>query len=505
MTGTPNLPQWFRALGRARPLDQALVDPLGTSTFAELGAGIDHVAAGLREAGICRGDRIATMAAPSCAYVTLLLGAMAGGIAPTPMNTRLTSSELTAFAAPLELSAIVADAEYAGLAKKLGATVIELPETGPGPMAAQLAPVWAQRPDQLLTLDSEEPAIIFPTGGTTGTPKGVWYDHSALWLWMSGNSAVRERPPGSVELYFSPFFHVTLATILLSALFRGVTVVVQPKFDAGEALSSIEEHRVTHVVGAPAMLDMLREHPSFGSSDLTSVRSALFGSTAVTEQFIRRLKQAMPRAEMMFGYGATEAPWVTTIWHADVLAGRTRGIGRPEPGVVIQIVDEEGRPLPPGPENVGEFVISCPWQPRGYWGNPSETASVFRFDGVHIGDVGWIEPDGWVHISGRKKEVVISGGENVFPSEVEAVLREHPAVADVIVYGVPDERWGERVEAGVVLREPVSDRELQDFGRQRLGGYKVPKSIKTLAAVPLTANNKPDRNAALALPGMEVK
>jgi acyl-CoA synthetase (AMP-forming)/AMP-acid ligase II len=205
-----------------------------------------------------------------------------------------------------------------------------------------------------------------------------------------------------------------------------------------------------------------------------------------------------PNARIRAGFGATELGSVIGFDHEDLLAGRFRGVGRPLPGATVKVVTEDGTEAAPG--QVGELVVSCPWQAHGYFGLPEATAETFQSDGVHLGDLATRTDDGWLAIVGRKKEMIISGGENVFPREVEEVVLGHPAVADAIVYGMPDEFWGERVEVAVV---PVPGADitadvLRRHCRDHLAGFKIPKTVRSLSSIPLTPNNKPDRRAVRA-------
>ncbi|WP_019544699.1 class I adenylate-forming enzyme family protein [Streptomyces sulphureus] len=493
------LPHWLRTLGSQRHGEsrRALADESGELTFAQLLDAAESVAAGLLEAGARPGDRIVTAMEPSIPHTAAVLGTLAGSMVAAPLNTRLTPPEARSYLARLRPALVLADAAHASLARATGHRVVELPAASePLPVAARLAPLHARR-RRLAGPDEHAPAIIFGTGGTTGTPKGAVHTHRTLWLWLNACAHGNPRTPDDVELFFSPFFHITLGTNLLAPLLAGGEVWVQRRFDAEEALAAIDRG-ASRLMGAPTMFAALRARPEFATARRENVTAIRFGSAPSTGDFVHGLLRDFPNARVRAGFGATEFGSVMGFDHEDLLAGRTSGVGRPLPGVTVHVLGADGAEAPP--DTVGDLVVECPWRTRGYFGLPEETAATFRSDGVHIGDLASRSADGWVHIAGRRKETIVTGGENVHPREVEEVVLDHPAVADAIVYGVPDEYWGERVEVGAVSA-PGATVELSDlraYCRSRLAGYKIPKTLRLLNAIPLTPNNKPDRRRVRA-------
>ncbi|MEU7816606.1 class I adenylate-forming enzyme family protein [Pseudonocardia sp. NPDC049154] len=487
---------------RTRPSATALIDDAGSVGFAELWEVAQQVAGALRVAGLRPGDRVALALRPSAGYVALVLGAMAGGQVPVPVNTRLTPPEVAGFLEPLDPALVLADPAHADLAAAPGRPfrILERAEE-PGPLAARVEPVRGALHHHPSAGDA--PAIAFPTGGTTGLPKGAVYTHERLWLFANSAAAARPAvsawdPPGThQELYFSPFFHVSLCTGLLTTLFSGGTVRIMPAFDTGGALAHIAAG-ATQLMGSPTMFVALRTHPDFTRTDRSGVELVIFGSTHATPEFVDRLREDYPNARLRYGFGATEYGPVAAMTHEDMLAGRLSGVGRAYPDADIRILDPEGREL--GVGEVGEITVRCAWHAVAYWGRPEESAATFTPDGVRLGDLGHLDADGWLTMDGRLKEMIISGGENVFPAEVESALDGHPAVAEICVYGAADEYWGERVEAAVVLR-PGARLELEELrahGRNRLASYKLPKALRIVDALPITPNNKPDRRALRA-------
>jgi fatty-acyl-CoA synthase len=490
---------------RSRPEGIALVDDVTAVDYRQLWSAVEGVAAELHARGLRTGDRVATAMRPSSAHVAVVLGAMLAGLVPVPVNTRLTAHEASAFLDVLEPAVVVTDTRHAAWAAELGHPVQTVPRSeDDAPLTERLSGIL--QPDGTPPprgFGPDAPAIVFPTGGTTGLPKGAVYTHERLWLFATSAGGARPSvsvwdPPGAnQELYFSPFFHVSLCTGLLTTLFIGGTVRVMAAFDAAVALRHIAAG-ATHLMGSPTMFVALRTHPDFAATDRTGVGLVAFGSTHATPEFVAQLRSDFPAARLRYGYGATEYGPVTAMTDADMDAGRLDGVGRPYPDTTIRILDPDGIEVPRG--EVGQIAVQCAWHATGYWGRPEESAATFTPAGVLLGDLGRMADDGWVTMAGRLKEMIITGGENVFPAEVEDALSSHPAVSEVCVYGATDDYWGERVEAAVVTAQgaTVDLAQLKAHASATLASYKLPKVLHVVDALPLTPNNKPDRRALRA-------
>jgi fatty-acyl-CoA synthase len=490
-----NVPGRLRAIAAGRGHQLALIDESARVTWAELAEAMDGAAGAMIGSGMRPGDCVGVAMEPSGVYVAVVLGALAAGVVPVQINTRLTAGEIVQFLEAIDPVMIVTDPVFDELAAPTGYPTVLLPQAAaPGSLRARLGSLGGA-PVILPPAEEDAPAIIFPTGGTTGTPKGVFYDHRGLWLWMMAAAMSNPGDRFDMELIFAPLFHITLGTNLIARLFAGGAVWVLRRFDPATALAAIAAG-ATRITAAPTLFAALRDHPDFEVTPRNGMKAIRLGAMASDAAFVAELIGHYPSAAVRIGYGATEFGPVIGAEHADIVSGRLTGIGRPHPGAEVQILRPDGSEAEPG--EVGEFVVRAPWQSRGYWGRPEETAATYRPEGIHIGDLGSVDADGWFTVSGRLKEMIITGGENVFPTEVEAVLRRHPSVQDLIVYGMPDERWGERIEVGVV---PSSGAEvnldaLREFARPHLAGYKLPKTLRRLDAVPLTSVKKPDRRAA---------
>ncbi|NLR73431.1 acyl--CoA ligase [Novosphingobium sp. ERN07] len=482
----------YEKLARQQPFKTAVIDDSGELTYPQLVEAIHAVAAALAEQGVVPGDRVSTAMAPSAAHLVLILGVMAAGAVPAPLNIRLTAAEFAPFLAPIKPVLIVADATYRPVVANLGFPIAVLGDAeSPGSMRDRMYPLWSEQAPPTERRESDF-ALIIPTGGTTGIPKGAVSSHRGLYLWMASCTLNGSRVRDDVELFFSPFFHISIATGWMATLFAGATVRILRAYSVEQSLEAIDRG-ATFLMGAPTMFEGLSRHSDFARINRSSVRSIGIGAMAATRDFLDGLVHDYPQARVRHGYGATEFGPVTSILHQDFQAGRLAGVGFALPGCRIRIEDDDGNELPVGA--IGEIVVSCPWQVLGYWGREDETAATFTPTGVRLGDLGHADSDGWLHVAGRKKEMIISGGENVFPNEVEAALSRHPDVQMITVYGARDSYWGERVEAAVVPREGCNfdPDSLISFGRKVLGGYKLPKRVRIMSEIPLTSNAKPDR------------
>lgn len=298
MADALTLPYWLRTTG-AQPHGahrRALRDDSGELTFAGLADAMDTVATGLRDAGLEPGDRVVTAMEPSIPHTVVILGALAAGLVAAPLNARLTGTEARSYLTALRPRLVVADPAHAPLAHETGHRVVELPAAAePAPVAHRTAPLSGDR-RPLPPLAEDDLAVVFATGGTTGTPKGAYHTHRSLWLWLNTCAHGNPRTPADIELFFSPFFHITLGTNLLAPLLAGGEVWIQRRFDAGAALAAIDEG-ASRLMGAPTMFTALRAHPSFATARRENVTAIRFGSAPSTDGFVRGLLHDFPRGE----------------------------------------------------------------------------------------------------------------------------------------------------------------------------------------------------------------
>ena len=363
-----------------------------------------------------------------------------------------------------------------------------------------LADGYAPRPLTAARVDAEDTPALAYTGGTTGKPKGVMgtFRSSAA---MAQIMLTEWQWPDEVRhLICTPLSHAG-AAFVVPVLVRGGSIVVLPKFEPGAVLEAIEKHRITTLMLVPSMLYALLDHPRFAETDLSSLQTVYYGASPMSPT---RLQDAIRKMGPVFFqfYGQTEAPQTVCVLrkeeHDPDDLGRLATCGRPVAWVHVALLDDDGHEVPRG--EPGEICVRGPLVAKGYWNKPEETAAAFAGDWLHTGDVAREGEDGFYTIVDRKKDMIVSGGFNIFPREVEDVLTSHADVALAGVIGVPDEKWGEAVKAVVVLRggASVTTNELIALVKDRKGSHHAPKSIDVVDALPLTPVGKPDKKVLRA-------
>ena len=470
-------------------------------TFAQLADRVARQAAALQARGIGAGDRVALLAPNNDHLITLLMACWWLGAVPCPMNVRWSLPELRFAVADAEAKLLVADAPFE-------AQAAELAEVAPVALCAEII----TEAGRLAAIDDTRTggdalAAILYTGGTTGRSKGVMLSHANFWTASMTRGAELNNAPDSVSLLVAPLFHVAGLGRLVGQSIVGGTCVTMPQFRPDAVLAAIERHRITDTIVVPTMLQALLDAPGFDAARLQSLNRIAFGAAPMPPDLLDRALDAWPEAEFFQAYGLTETAGAVCInlpcnhrreARVDDEWSLLRSVGRAGLGAEIRVIDEQGRELPRG--QVGEIIVRGPMVTRGYWKLPEATAQALQRapnEGwFHTGDGGRMTEDGHLFIADRLKDMIITGGENVYPAEVEAALRGHPAVSEAAVIGLPDARWGETVHAVVVLR-PDSDIDpaavadtLQAWCRTQLAGYKCPRSFSVRADMPLSAAGK---------------
>jgi fatty-acyl-CoA synthase len=450
----------IRDRARITPQRVAIVEPDRRWTYAELDARSDELASGLTH-----GDRVSTLSGNSGEHVALMFACAKAGAILHPISWRLAPAEVAYQLDDAEPDVFVIVEEH----RQLGESALELAHVRP---ALELG-----RQGSPATPDADDPLLLIYTSGTTGKPKGALLTHAnCFWTNLSFDLATGIRQD-DVILQVLPQFHCggwNVQSIL--GWWKGATVVIESGFDAAQALDQIERERVTTMMGVPANYLFMSQEPRFESADLSTLRLAVVGGAPMPESLLA--VWADRGVAIVQGYGLTEAaPNVLCLAPED--ATRKAGYaGKPYPYVTCDLSDE------------GELLVRGPNVFPGYWRNEEATSSAFRDGWLLTGDVAERDDEGNYRIRGRLKDMVVSGGENIYPAEVEAVLHEHPAVADAAVVGAPDDRWGEVCVAFVVLDAPISTEELRQHCFDRLARFKVPKSFQVVDELPRNSLGK---------------
>jgi long-chain acyl-CoA synthetase len=338
---------------------------------------------------------------------------------------------------------------------------------------------------EMVSRQPMDTAVIVYTSGTTGRPKGAELTHMQLYMNADIPGRLFDVQPDDIVTTMLPLFHVFGLSSILDVCVRfGCTMSLIPRFTAAAVLTAIQRDRVTIFEGVPTMFADLLACPDLDDYDLSSLRIAISGGASIPAPVLDAFEERFGLV-ILEGYGLTETA-STTTFNISVEERRAYSVGKPIWGTQTQVWDLAGRPLPPGPEHVGEVVTRGMHVMKGYWNNPEATAEAFTGDWLHTGDLGYFDEDGFLFIVSRKKELIIRGGYNVYPSEIENVLHTHPAVAEAAVVGVPDERLGEEVVAVVIVRPSMDllEHELVAYCRERLAAYKCPRIFQFRSELP---------------------
>ncbi len=470
------------------------------TTYAELDRLTSLVANGLGAHGLTSGERVVYLGKNSDDYFVALFGAVKQGCCFCPLNWRLSKPELTNVVADVEVKFAFVETEFLALWREIVADLgltIPLCEVDRSRLDTDPFRVWANRqtPGALPYVGIELGAVQLYTSGTTGDPKGVVITHDNLnhmRLCEHFDPALAWHADDRF-LVALPNFHLLAIGLSLQSLYNGMAVLIERQFDPASALSTIAAQRPTITAFAPAMIQMLLDHPQAATTDFSSLRLVMYAGSPISLGLIKRAIARMPCEFMQF-FGATETSGAVTLLrpaeHDLDNERKLKACGRPLPLIDLRIVDERGQETAIG--EPGELLIRSPALASGYWRKPAQTDETFVNGWYRSGDVAYRDAEGLYYIHDRLKDMIVSGGENIYSTEIESVLSTHPAVAAVAVIGVPDARWGEAVKACVILAPDatLSETELIDHCRTRLAGYKIPKSIDFLTSFPMTGSGK---------------
>lgn len=473
-------------------------------TFAGFYDRVARLAGALQELGMRAGDRVAMLSLNSDRYLEYQMAVPWAGGVLNPCNIRWSAAEILYSLEDSGSTILLVDETFRPVAEQFrreSTTLREVIYCGDGDVPAGMlgyeALVAAASPVPDAVRRGEDLAGIFYTGGTTGFPKGVMLSHnnmcsSALALHSEGLAE-----PGGTYLHAAPMFHLADMGFSMVHWIAGNTHTIYPAFNPEGVLDALERDRVTHVLLVPTMIQMMVDHPAMQKPrDLGALQTIAYGASPIAEAVLERAMAVLPGVGFVQAYGMTELAPLATVnpaYYHTVEGrrhGKLRAAGRAGQCVELRIVDPSGREVPRG--TVGEVVVRGPNVMQGYWNKPDLTAAAIRDGWMHTGDGAWMDEDGFIFIVDRLKDMIISGGENVYSGEVENALAQHPAVAACAVIGIPSEQWGESVHAVVVCKPgaEVSADELVAHCKSLIAGYKCPRSIAFTDALPLSGAGK---------------
>ncbi len=489
----------LRRTAQLRGHHTAIIEPGRRLSWAEVEDRISRFASALRVLGVRTGDRVAVMADNAGWHIEAYFAIPWAGAAIAPVNTRWALPEIVDGLNDCEPRVMIVDDAHLDLLPGVlaGAPSIEIViSTGATPDGAHdLETLIAQaRPMPPEPVPHDQLAGIFYTGGTTGRSKGVMLSQRNLYMHSLMMITEDMFYPDSVGLHVAPMFHLADVGTVMGVTMSGGSHVCLPRFEPEATLKAIQDHGVTEVYLVSTMLRAVLDHPNFDQYDLRSLRSMIYGASPIAEALLVRALEKIPTAGFMQRYGMTETTGFFCLLKPQyqfVGGAKLRSAGQPIHGMDVRIVDENGDEVPRGA--VGEVAVSGPTLMLGYWRRPEETAQAIRGGRMFTGDLAHMDEDGFVFVADRLKDMIISGGENIYSGEVENALYRHPAVAQCAVIGIPSEKWGEAVHAVIVPRfgEDISQAALDQHCRSLIAAYKWPKSYEfRTEPLPLTGAGK---------------
>ena len=458
-----------------------------TTTYAEHGARVLRLANALRkELGVEPGDRVAVMSLNSGPFEELYHASLLGACVVNPLNLRFAPRELTHVLADSATKVVFVDVWFAGVIDGVRQAagvekVVLMGDAGPDTPFDHRYEDLVAAGEEVVPAEPEEddPAMLMYTGGTTGLPKGVLLTQRSMTLTLYHLGLAFGLNDEDVFLAQVPMFHAASMGTIIGIPAAGGQVVTVPVFDPGGVLAACEKHACTNTIMVPTMIALTFAHPEYRPERLSSLQKLTYGASPMPRPVLDRLRADQPQLQLYQGYGMTESAALVCVLKPEdhEREDKLASAGRAVTGTLVTVQDELGTVLPPG--QVGEVCVKGGQFMQEYWRKPEETAAAFVDGWYHTGDAGYLDEEGYLFLVDRTKDMIVSGGENVYSTEVEQALAAHPAVAQVAVIGVPDETWGEAVHAIVVLKpdQTASETELVEHARGLIAGYKVPKAI----------------------------
>ena len=497
-----NITHGLRRALQINPNGLAIVYGDRRKNWREVGDRVARLAAGIRALGAQPGDRVAVLSMNSDRYLELYLAAGWSGTVIVPLNIRWSPLENEDAMRDCRAGILFVDKAFAAtgvaLAKAIPDLKLVYSDDGETPAGMdnfeKLIDRSASMPDAMR--QSADLCGIFYTGGTTGRSKGVMLSHGNLMVNALHSLGEGLFPSTTIYLHAAPMFHLANGSAMYSILLSGGSNVIIQGFTPDGVAGAVQKDRVTDVLLVPTMIQMFVDHPTLGSYDLASLKHIIYGASPISDAVLGRAMKALPNVQFTQAYGMTELSPIATLlhWKEHIGEGRAKGrhraAGRAAIGCEVKIVDADGKVVPYG--TVGEIAVRGDNVMMGYWERPEETAKAIIDGWMHTGDGGYMDEDGFVYVVDRVKDMIVTGGENVYSVEVENAVAQHPSVATCAVIGVPDDEWGERVHAVVVPEgsRALDVAALDAFLAGRLAGFKRPRSWEVREALPRTESGK---------------
>ncbi len=496
----PHVADIPRVQAQLRPNEIALVYKDEETTFGELDARSNQVANGLKALGIGPDMRVGYLAKNTAAYYEMAFGAAKIRAVMNGINTRLAPPEVQFIVADAEISVLFVGPEFYQMIDDIKAECPALKHIitiegshGDWPLYEGWRNAFANKAPEVETFGNDDVIQLY-TSGTTGQPKGVMLtnDNYKSYMHQCGLLEWATFDAGDAVMNAMPLFHVAGVNVGILGTAQGAKTIILPEIVPQDILDLIEQQKIAHAFWVPAVILMLSQQPDFRTRDYSSLRQVLYGASPITEDLLVEAVEVFD-ARFTQVYGLTETVGGATFLPPEAHNpswGKLRSCGMPYPTTVIRCVDSNGNQVPTG--EVGEIIIKSGFVMKGYWNRPEATAEAIKDGFFYTGDVGYFDEDGFLFIHDRIKDMIVSGGENVYPAEVENAIFSHPDVADVAVIGIPDEKWGESVKAIIIAKEgtnPTSE-SIIAWARERIAGYKCPKTVDTITEMPRNPSGK---------------
>jgi long-chain acyl-CoA synthetase len=462
---------YVHSLGRALrfyPERTALARDGRLLTFRELHTRVEGIAGTLTSHGFGVGDRLALLLPNGPDYIELVYACAMLGVIAVPLNTRLSTKEI---------DRVLEDASPLGLVRHSSLAVPGVRLSWQQAIDEEPLPIRSCSSRKVF-YDPEAVLGLIYTSGTTGQPKGVMVTHANIVADIHNFNYWMRYTEGGIYLHAAPIFHIADFPSIFAAPAFGASQITIPKFSAQLFCEVVEREHVTHTVLVPTMINLITQFLETRKYDLSSLQVLAYGGSPMAPELVRRTRELLPKVKLVQVYGLSETGFLTGLQDQEHTADKLISCGRPCPGVDLQVTDTSGKEVDAG--QAGELIARGANVTRGYWNNPEETAEAFRDGFFRTGDIGHQDTAGYVYILDRLKDMIVTGGENVYSGEVEAAIYGHPAVYEVAVFGVPDPQWGELVMACVVLKPgaTLTADDLIAFCRRSLASYKLPRRVE---------------------------